>query len=81
MKSKLLLLALAMVMAGCGGNPANIDTKNTSYTIPTLYGADLQVVEIEGCEYFFTEYDRSAILTHKGNCKNPIHQHNGGLHE
>jgi hypothetical protein len=78
MKSKLLLLALAMVMAGCGGN---VDTNSTTYTIPTLLGADLQVVQIEGCEYFFTEYDRSAILTHKGNCKNPIHQHNGGQHE
>jgi hypothetical protein len=78
MKSKLLLLALAITMASCGGN---VDTKSTTYTIPTLIGADLQVVEIEECEYFFTQYDRSAVFTHKGNCKNPIHQHNGGQHE
>jgi len=37
---------------------------------------------IEGCEYFmvFTTYG-TYIYVHKGNCKNPIHIHNGGNHE
>ena len=31
------------------------------------------VIEIEGCEYFYNNSSRGDILTHKGNCKNPIH--------
>lgn len=40
--------------------------------------AAMRTVEIEGCEYL--EYDsgradqRVYSLTHKGNCKNPIHK-------
>lgn len=30
-------------------------------------------VNIEGCEYFVNKNSYGNILTHKGNCKNPIH--------
>jgi len=39
-----------------------------------------QIVEIEGCEYILGHdngfYNGGFFMTHKGNCKNPIHQHN-----
>lgn len=39
------------------------------------------VVIVEGCEYFvFRTYGCCGFI-HKGNCKNPIHIHNGGNHE
>lgn len=36
---------------------------------------DFQSVNIEGCEYFMmtTSYHYN-VLTHKGNCNNPIHR-------
>jgi len=36
---------------------------------------------VEGCEYFIVYADASRTYVHKGNCKNPIHIHNGGNHE
>ena len=38
-------------------------------------GTEFVLTEIDGCEYFFSPSGpyRSAILTHKGDCKNPIH--------
>jgi len=40
----------------------------------------LQVVELDGCEYYYAcpLYLDSAVLTHKGNCKNLIHFQNNG---
>lgn len=34
---------------------------------------EIRVVTYDSCEYLISGYDRSGILTHKGNCKNPIH--------
>jgi hypothetical protein len=33
-----------------------------------------EVINIEGCEYFLIQYDRSKSMCHKGNCTNPIHK-------
>lgn len=40
----------------------------------------LQVVELDGCEYYYACPSRleSAVLVHKGNCKNLIHFQNNG---
>jgi hypothetical protein len=73
---KVLIATLAIgMMAGC--------EEPTTTTLPTQHkvkiGVDvkeLKVVEIEGCEYFLGTFDRSAMFTHKGNCKNPIHPEN-----
>ena len=37
---------------------------------------ELQVIEIDGCEYIFGStkgYHGGIVLTHKGNCKNKTH--------
>lgn len=31
-------------------------------------------VTIEGCEYFVNQNGYGNTITHKGNCKNPIHK-------
>lgn len=36
---------------------------------------------IEECEYFVVDAYGTCTYVHKGNCKNPIHIHNGGNHE
>lgn len=71
--SRLIIAAIgvfALWLFGCGpakDNPDGIDAK-----------MDFRTITIEGCEYI--EYDHGILdqrvysLTHKGNCRNPIHQ-------
>lgn len=37
-----------------------------------LTSCDIQVIKIDGCEYI--EKQSNGAITHKGNCKNPIHK-------
>ena len=71
---KLLLITSAMiVLSSC--NESNVKTEYTNYKIGP-YGYDLEVINLEGCEYYYTAYNRGAIMCHKGNCINPIHYKN-----
>ncbi len=70
---KILLSAIAlMVLASCINKP-NVDTKTTQHRVGS-FGEEVDVVTIEGCEYFVMQYDRSMSMCHKGNCSNPIHK-------
>ena len=60
-----------MVLASC--EEPNVKPKNTGYVIDRI-GTELEVIKIEGCEYFLVYYSKSKSLCHKGNCKNPIHK-------
>jgi hypothetical protein len=77
MKSKLLLLALTIGMMGC--DVPNVEQKTTQHAIAGH--ASLDEVTIEGCQYLLGNWGNATVLTHKGNCNNPIHQHNGGEDE
>jgi hypothetical protein len=33
------------------------------------YEEQFTVIAVDSCEYLFSQYDRSASVTHKGNCK------------
>jgi hypothetical protein len=72
MKKMLLSGMVLMVLASC--EEPNVHPKSTTYRIGISFGREIEVYELEGCEYFYLQYDRSASLTHKGNCKNPIHK-------
>lgn len=71
MTRRSMLLLLPLVVGACGITPdsdKSIDS-GKGYTIKT----------IDGCEYIEVAYgtgrtDGYYSLTHKGNCKNPIHQ-------
>ena len=47
----------------------------------------VHTVTLDGCEYFVIENSKPDMnnyafaITHKGNCKNPIHRCNGGEHD
>ena len=50
----------------------------TELLIHNIPEGDLEILEIEGCEYIVYQDARNANLgygymSHKGNCKNPIH--------
>jgi len=68
MKKLLILSVLAMAMSGCDNT--NKPIKNNGDTMEQGF-TGYRLEFIEGCEYL--SYDRS--LTHKGNCKNPIHSY------
>jgi hypothetical protein len=38
------------------------------------FGYKAEIVTIDSCEYIFGPWGNGAVLTHKGNCKNPIHK-------
>ena len=70
-KTRLILLLMAAVfMSGCLMNSADLWAEGSG-------PAPHKVVIIEGCEYIEVKAgiaDQSVYsLTHKGNCKNPIH--------
>lgn len=50
----------------------NVEKINTNYIIRDGR-QPLQVVVIDSCEYFFGDWGNGTVLTHKGNCNNPIH--------
>jgi len=72
MIKKLLALAAIGMMAGC--TEPNVETKPTNHVVNIGAGFELKTTNIEGCEYFVGRFDRSAVLCHKGNCKNLIHK-------
>ena len=69
MFKKFIILIMCLIVIGCPlPNDENIKNTNLNYTIKI----------VDGCEYI--EYAKDfgtglAVysLTHKGNCKNPIH--------
>lgn len=74
MKKILLLPFIAIGITGCNMNP-QFSSKDSEQKI-----GDYTIKTIDGCEYI--EYDVGIVdqrvysLTHKGNCKNPIHIYN-----
>jgi len=78
MMKKALFIALAIGMMGC--NEQNVEKNQTDKVV--IYGHNpLQEIKIEGCQYLFGDWGHATVLTHKGNCNNPIHIHNGGNNE
>ena len=69
---KILLSAMGlMTLVSC--KEPNVKPKNSGYVIDTI-GTELEVIKIEGCEYFLVYYSKSKSLCHKGNCNNYIHK-------
>ena len=59
-----IFLIIISFIFGCYRNGENIDVRKVI------------IVTIEGCEYIVNQNSYGEILTHKGNCKNPIHIYN-----
>ena len=75
MKTLLLATLLIGMMGGC--TEPTVKTKMTPYAIGKGHSNEseyLEIIVIEGCEYFKCFSPHSVIITHKGNCSNPIHK-------
>ncbi len=67
-----MIIALAVGMMGC--NDVNVEHKPTDYQVREM-GEPLRIVVIDSCEYLYGPWANATVLTHKGNCSNPIHKH------
>jgi len=83
MKKSIILIGilsaflLAINMTSCNGTltprnpkPARLVLDSTSQ----YYDQNYKVYTLEGCEYIVTGAGNNRWGSHKGNCKNPIHQ-------
>lgn len=64
---KLLILLIFVAVAGCSSNDGYPIVGSNTYS-------KFKVVMIDGCEYL--ENTGSYAVSHKGDCKNPIHVYN-----
>lgn len=90
MKTFILFIGaiLLIELTGCGPSKAQLEAKerakNQIYTdLDTTsdegdyYLGDIEIRVIDSCEYIIAAIYSSGIsITHKANCRNPIHQKN-----
>lgn len=83
MKTLILLLNACLILAFAGCEEKKpIPTAQEAIkltTWPNFSGShfDYSVIEIDGCEYLLMDTTHGfRVVTHKGNCKNPIHNLN-----
>lgn len=72
----LLILILIYILFGCGNDSSKPPTQTITYGTDNI---EYRVVTIDSCEYIFGWRGGGyggPFLTHKGNCKNPIHKIN-----
>jgi hypothetical protein len=65
---KKLLIAIILITSSCSQN-----IPDKGYKITSKAGYSFYVVDIDSCEYIRSDVYGGYNLTHKGNCKNPIH--------
>jgi hypothetical protein len=73
MKKLILATLLIGIISGCEeSNVKKIEKQKTSYKLDG--GRSIEILIIESCEYIYGPWGNATVLTHKGNCKNPIHK-------
>jgi hypothetical protein len=83
MKKIYIILSLALTSCytpntGYPGGSTTDSTLSDSLKVPLRIPVefstiDLNVVVIDSCEYLYGPWGNATVLTHKGNCQNPIH--------
>lgn len=85
MKKLLIIISLALTSCVESNNPSYPVKQITDSTIidsiktPRIIHVNftdgvMNVVIIDECEYLYGPWGNGNVLTHKGNCKNPIHK-------
>lgn len=67
------LLVIALLIAGCEQKSSQSIKETKSYRDEDL--RIYRILNIDGCEYIKMETNYTIYIVHKGNCSNPIHQH------
>jgi hypothetical protein len=69
------LYFIMLFLTGC--EEPTVKSKRTNYTVPMVGGGSsnpLEICVIDGCEYFKCQVHGGVVVSHKGNCSNPIHK-------
>jgi len=75
MKYKLIFVVtfIFFIFTSCKIKNQNVSHVNTDIVISDN---KLEIVILDSCEYYYGYWNKEEyVLTHKGNCKNPIHKH------
>ena len=67
----LFIAAMLLTLASC--YESNVKKEDTGYVIKAGAGP-IKIVNVDGCQYLFGDWSHATVLTHKGNCNNPIHK-------
>lgn len=67
---RLLAVMLLITLASCDGT--NVEKVSSNYILGEH--APLEIVTIDNCQYLYGDWGNQTVLTHKGNCSNPIHK-------
>lgn len=79
MKRILILISITFLITSCTENPGPKapDSKRMELDSESkYYDQDYKVYTLEGCEYILVGDGNGQWGSHKGNCKNPIHNYN-----
>ena len=60
-------------LISCNVPERNVPKTKTTYQIDNELHP-LEIIVIDSCEYLYGPWGYATVLTHKGNCKNPIHK-------
>ena len=64
------LLLVMILLVSC--HQPTVEKKPTTYILEPGY-PPLQVMLIDSCQYLYGAWGNATVLTHKGDCTNPIH--------
>lgn len=70
---KLIILLAMLIITGCSEEQIQKRQKDENQSWID-YNRGYKLRTIDGCEYIETGVYGGAVLTHKGNCRNPIHK-------
>lgn len=79
MKRILILISIAFLITSCNENLGEKapDSKRMELDSESkYYDQNYKVYTLEGCEYILVGDGNGQWGSHKGNCKNPIHDYN-----
>jgi hypothetical protein len=68
-RAKIVLILLSFIITGCGGITRREETHYRK-----IDGMEIQILKIDSCEYLYGPWGNATVLTHKGDCSNPIHK-------
>lgn len=64
------LLLVMILLVSC--HQPNVNKAPTAFVVTQECGP-LEIIKIDSCQYLFGDWGNATVLTHKGDCTNPIH--------
>jgi hypothetical protein len=68
---KLFIAVMLLTLTSC--YEPNVKRESTGYVIKAG-SSPIKIITVDRCQYLFGDWSHATVLTHKGNCNNPIHK-------